>query len=251
MSPPFGMKWVHQNLHKDRHGNVITESGQRPSLCFRGRKWAICVVTGYPVRVLKRPVEDYDRFRDVKIPVSGPVEPGKGMVDALIYPIEDAVTQLRGIGAKNGITQGASKLLDKALAYALSTGKEDDIDEDDYEDEENVTMEDPNPTETEATAASAAEGEKTVATKKGRKAKSKPAKAAKGKAKASKAPKAPKGPSRISRAVAYMKDEVKKEGGQRKLERGFRKDLFERTAKKFDLSPATCSIQYNKQVLNG
>jgi hypothetical protein len=250
--PPYEMRWVHQNLQKDkRTGLTLSESGQRPSLCFRGRKWALCIVTGYPVRILKRSVEDYDRYREVRIPVSGPVEPGKGMVDAKLYPVEDAVTQMRVIAAKNGITKGAEKLLAKALEWALSNGRIGSVDEDEYDDEENVTMENPNPApegQTEATNEGESPKEKTVATKKARKGKA--VKAAK-KAKSNGAAKAQKGPSRISRAVAYMKDEVKKEGGQRKLERGFRKELFERTAKKFDLSPATCSIQYNKQVLNG
>jgi hypothetical protein len=240
------MRWVHQNIQKDkRTGETLSASGQRPSLCFRGRKWALCVVTGYPVRVLKRPVADFDRYREVRIPVSGPVETGKGMAEAKLYPVEQAVTQMRVIADKNGITKGAEKLLAKALEWALSRGKTGDVDEDDFDDEENVTVENPNPTETETTNEGESPKEKTVAKQK---------KARKGKAAVkakSNGAKAPKGPSRISRAVAYMKEEVKKEGGQRKLERGFRKELFERAAKKFDLSPATCSIQYNKQVLNG
>ena len=50
---------------------------------------------------------------------------------------------------------------------------------------------------------------------------------------------------------SYLDKEIKKLGGQKNLERGARKELFERAAKKFDLAPATCSIQYNKQILNG
>lgn len=239
----FDMKWVHQNLLKDKRGTVISESGQRPSLCFKGRKHMICVIGGHPVRIIKRPVDQYNSLREVSIQQPGPAETGKGHIAQTIYPIEDAVTQFRALGEKNGITQGASNLLTKALAWALAQGKgEAGIDEDEFNDEENASVSDETP---ETTTPEESGKETTVSKKTSKKA---------GKAKAAKkakAPKAPKGPSRISRAVAYMKEEVKKEGGQRKLERGFRKELFERTAKKFDLSPATCSIQYNKQVLNG
>lgn len=54
--------------------------------------------------------------------------------------------------------------------------------------------------------------------------------------------------STIGKALAFMRKEVKSEGGQAKLEHGFLKPLFERTAKKFKLSPTTCATQYGRHV---
>ena len=111
--------------------------------------------------------------------------------------------------------------------------------------------------ETNAGAAAGETEEKTVATKKVKKAKAPKAKAAKV-AKAPKAAKAkkakgtgakrvyndPSPESKIGKAVAYMRAEVKKGGGQGELERGYRKALLERTVKKFSVAPATAASCY-------
>lgn len=73
-------------------------------------------------------------------------------------------------------------------------------------------------------------------------------KRAKKPAKVKTAAKGPRGPSKISQAVEYMKGEVKKAGGTSKLEQGFRKELLERTAKKFGLKASTCATQYQAKV---
>jgi hypothetical protein len=52
--------------------------------------------------------------------------------------------------------------------------------------------------------------------------------------------------SKISKAVAFMKEEVKRAGGPSKLEYGYRKELFERTAKKFGLKASTCATQWGR-----
>ena len=199
----------------------------------------ICAVIGYPIRLVKRPAKDFDKVRDV-------MKQGKE------YDVIEAANKLKEIATKNGITIGASKLLDRALQEAAV------IEEDQFNDEEELTMTSETVTKDPQTEAVSAEvdtqtkEQNTMSTKtktpKAAKAK-KPAKAKK--AVAPKAAKNDKGPSKISQAVEFMAAEVKKAGGQNKLERGFRKELFERAAKKFDLSPITCSIQYNKQVLNG
>ena len=55
--------------------------------------------------------------------------------------------------------------------------------------------------------------------------------------------------SKMSQAIAWMKAEVQKAGGQSKLERGFRHALIKKAAAKFDLKESTCSTQYHKAVL--
>jgi len=247
---PFGIKWVYQSK-----GGV--QAGQKPALCFRGRKYMLCVIAGHPVRIIKRPVAEFTRCRECTKGQGG--QP---------YELALGVEKLREIAARSGCTKATEHLLDKAAAYAASRAQPD-VDEDEYQDEEEVTMETTNPTNTgeqpEATEAQVSNSnsnapkgakETTVATK-GKKATKVKAKAAsKAPAKAKAANKVPakakkdKGPSRISRAVEYMREEVKKAGGQKNLERGWRKELFERAGTKFDLSPTTCSIQYNKQVLH-
>lgn len=235
----FKVLWVYQ-MCSVGHGAKI-EGGQQPSLCFKGRKHMFCVAAGHPVRVIKRDVKDFDKLREVRY--------GEGP-----YPMERAVEQFRGIAGRCGITLGADAILKRAEQNLDVTELEDSLNNE----EENAMTETPPDavpeTETDAKDESQIKETTTVKKliKKNAKAKKPAAAKAKGKAKAkaSKAPKVPKGPSRISRAVEYMRDEVKKAGGQKNLERGWRKELFARAGKKFDLNPTTCGIQYNKQVLN-
>ncbi len=58
-----GVKWVYQMVR--RPGGQKMEAGQKPSLCFRGRTHMLCVSVGHPVRILKRPVRDFDLCRDL------------------------------------------------------------------------------------------------------------------------------------------------------------------------------------------
>lgn len=87
----------------------------------------------------------------------------------------------------------------------------------------------------------AAKGSKKTAAKKA----SKPAKtAAKKKANGGGA----RPDSKMSQAVAFMKAERSKLDDPKAPPRGFRKELIERTAKKFGLAVATCSTQYGAKV---
>jgi hypothetical protein len=54
--------------------------------------------------------------------------------------------------------------------------------------------------------------------------------------------------SKMSQAVAFMKAERAKLEDPKAPPRGFRKELIERTAKKFGLAVATCSTQYGAKV---
>lgn len=260
------MRWVYQQV-KDKYGTPL-EAGQKPSLCFKGRKNMLCVAAGHPVRVFKRPARDFDACRQVSMSSGGE------------YPIERAVLQFQQIAQRNGITEGARKLLQRAAEMA------DDINEDDFNDEEelmmkttekpaaevdtaeatgdtspavetNETSETPTKQETSdmATATSSATkktrarkdkpaGKKAAAPKVKRAAKSNGANGAKKERK----PYTPSPESRIGKAVAYMRDEIKKAGGMSKLERGFLKELFEKTSKKIGVAKATCSTQYNAQI---
>lgn len=206
---------------------------KKPALCYGGSEHMLCVVTDHPTRVIVRPARDFHRADTVQR-------------DGKEYNVEDAVKKFQEIAVNNGITAGASRLLDRCLQQAAV------IDEDSFTDEEELTMEgEPVIKDQQGaveTASTDQTKEKTTVSSKKKTAKAKaPAKAP---AKTKSAAKKDKGPSRISKAVEYMSEQVKKAGGQSKLERGFRKDLFAKAAEKFELSPITCSIQYNRQVLN-
>lgn len=163
----FSVRWVYSKPVGGREG------GQRPCLCFRGRKYAFCVASGHPVRVLRRPVELFDRYRELEVPAQGVVENGKGLEGARRYQVLDAVARLREIGGRNGITAAAAGLLGRAAAW--QPGAEGgELDEESINDEEDVTME--NVQKTESTGPAQAGG-------KAGKAARKPAKAAKVKAK--------------------------------------------------------------------
>lgn len=223
MSNEFKVLYVHQERTQL----------QKPALCLKGRKYMLCVMADYPVHLVKRPVELFGKCRTV------PYRDG-------IYPIPQAVEQFMQIGARNGITKAAQTVLERAKANGVDTTH---IDEDAIDDEESLTMKSETETGTPATDETTTDSTNTnqetkVTAKKTKTKAKKPA------AKKLAGAKKDKGPSRISKAVEFMKEEVKKEGGQKSLERGWRKELFERTAKKFDLSPITCSIQWQRQVIN-
>ena len=55
-------------------------------------------------------------------------------------------------------------------------------------------------------------------------------------------------PSKVTQAVAFMKEKVREAGGQRKLVYGDRKVIIEAAAKEFGLSVPTCHSEYYKQV---
>ncbi len=142
------VKWVYQAV-KGPHGTKM-EAGQKPSLCFRGREYMLCVAAAHPVRVFKRPVRDFDVLRTVTVQVrqfdkgGQPVLDDKGqqVVVAHDYEVKDAVQRLRDIASRNGITIGASRLLDRALQEAA------EVKEDEYEDEEELTGMETTTTET-------------------------------------------------------------------------------------------------------
>jgi hypothetical protein len=252
---------VYQTV-RDPRSHARIECGQKPALCFKGRKHMVCVIVGYPVRVVKRPAADFTSSK-----CKPPLYKGEA------YPVARAVRVMSAIAARNGITKGAQLILDRAAGEATA-----DLDEDLFENEEETTMtktqENPNPVDGEEGEAAGSEASETGASEpepvkpaRTRKPKKEAAAATTEtatateetanvaakkttKAKKAKAAKTPKGPSRISQAVEFMREDIKKGGGMKALERGDRKALFEKAAKKFGLSTITCSIQYNKQVRN-
>lgn len=257
----IAVRWVYQAV-KDKHG-ITLEAGQKPALCFKGRKFMLCVTAGHPVRVLKRPVEDLDKCRMV-------------IYEGGEYSIARAVEQFALLGERNGMTEKARQLL------ARATSMVDDFDETEYNDEEDMTMRiigektaeevtgeltqgdnagDTTSSDTNTTT----EENNTMATKAKTKRGKKDKPAGSPKAVKTKAPKktaAPKGPkvkkdkkdyvpspeSKIGKAIAFMKVEIKEAGGMSKLDRGFLKTLFERTAKKTGVAVATAQTQYNRQI---
>lgn len=80
------------------------DSGFKPALCSLGTKWVSCVVIDYPVRVVQLEAKEWPRLRDVPAP-------GRVMDN---YPIDRCLKLMRKAGRKNGITQAASELLDRA-----------------------------------------------------------------------------------------------------------------------------------------
>lgn len=262
----IGVRWVFQQV-KDKHG-IVLEAGQKPALCFKARKFMLCVASGHPVRVLKRPAIDMDKCRVV-------------LFEKQEYTIARAVDQFLKIGRRNGITEGAKRLL--ARAAEMVEGLE--LNEDDFTDEEDVSMKltseksagdvttdltgsgEGGDTAGSTTNSTTDQENTTVATKAKRARKSakkdKPAKPAKAKstaapkaAKKNAAPKTkgvrkpyiPSPDSKIGKAVAFMRAEIKEAGGIAKQERGYLKDLFERTAKKCGVAYATAQTQYNAQI---
>ena len=128
------VKWIYQ---ESIHHGVRTQSGQKPTLCFKGTKQMVGVAAGPHVRVLKRAVKDFTECRDVL--------KGTG-----IYPPVDAAKMLADVGTRNGITDSAMRLIQLALADS-----DQEIDEDEFEDEENIPFtNDGQPANTEETTMS-------------------------------------------------------------------------------------------------
>lgn len=105
--------WIYQEV---KHHGIPIEAGQKPALCLRGRKHALCLIASYPVRVLKRPVKEFDRARRV-------IHRGEE------YSILRALDQFSEIGSRNGMTERARRLLAKIRERA-------EVDEGEFEDEE-------------------------------------------------------------------------------------------------------------------
>ncbi len=121
-----------RQVYQDHYRGV--ESGEKPALCVRGRKYAYCVVIDFPVRVLKRPARDFDTLR----PTAYHGEE---------YPVDRMIKHLKTAGRRNGITKGALHLLMQAEAV-----KETELDEDD----DSLTNEESAMQEVETTAGDAA-----------------------------------------------------------------------------------------------
>ena len=230
MARPAAVLWVYQ-LIRGRDG-VRLEGGQQPSLCLRGRKHMLCVTAGHPVRVLKRDASDFDKLRKVR----------KGEVE---YPVVDAIAKFRDIGERNGITQGALKLLALAEEWLASTASDVQLDnEDEFENEEETTMtENVNPTESTTTNTE----KETANVTKSKKTATKKAKAPKVKRmaapKAKKVPKA-KGPTPFRPGTAKEKAFIEYKAHRKEyeaLEHGAKKEWAQKLAKRLDLSPATVS----------
>jgi hypothetical protein len=255
----IAVKWIYQ-IVRDNHG-IPLEAGQKPALCLQGRKHMLCVAAGHPVRVLKRKAADFDAARSVIHKDGG-------------YSIDRAVEQLTDIGKRNGITKGAAALLQRARdEQSRLTINEDEFDNEEdivsTRTTEKVANEVAQTIDTNDNSGDTSEGVDTptttseetatmATTKKGArksgkaktKAAAKPVKA-KTKAAAKSNGGGKKRGGLIAKAVPYMREEIKKLGGAKALERGDLKALFERTAEKFGMSPITCSIQYNRQIRNG
>lgn len=114
------VRWVYSAVVDKKLGKV--EAGQRPSLIFRGASKMLCVVAGSPVRVVLRNADDFDRMRIV-------------LTKGQEYPVEKAVQMFKEIAARNGITVGASKLLDRAMRTAAGMTAEE---EEQFNDEEEI-----------------------------------------------------------------------------------------------------------------
>lgn len=143
----FELRWVYQQtvLRGKPH-----EAGQRPALCVRGRKHALCVCAGYPVHVLKRPVEAYDRYRVVNetppLPDGKPTPEGATPIGQRPYDVARALDTLQRLVASHGITAGARKLMDRAQEWVASGSKSDlKINDDEFDDEEEMIVENNSP----------------------------------------------------------------------------------------------------------
>jgi len=159
----MAVKWVFQAVSV--HGRPV-EAGQKPCLCFKGRKYMLAIGAAYPLRVFKRPVTDFTRLRDVR------------RADGSVHAVSDAARTLRGMVKAHGITQGAERLL--AYAEEVTAGAQAPVvDDESFNDEENLVMSARNETpaqetvpggqaETDAnnTAAEGGEKETTVTKKK-------------------------------------------------------------------------------------
>lgn len=222
----FRVLWVYQTVKV--HGKRI-EAGQKPSLCFRGRKHMFCVAAGHPVRVLKRDATDFDRLRLVQ-------KSGEE------YPIDDAVKQFRKIAGRHGITVSAEAVLQRAENNTLQINESLEESLTNEEEEFTTMSESPNAT---TTASSTTNGKE--ATTMSKKATKKPGmKAVKARSKSksngkTRAPKA-KGPTPFragtmkEKAFLAFKAAKKEYDG---LEHGGKKEWCEALAKKLGASGNT------------
>lgn len=232
-----GLKWVFVG--------AVPSGAQRPLLCLRGRKYTLCVAAGHPVRVLKRMAADFNAYRTV-------------VNNGTPYSVERAIEQLESIGKRNGITQGAVRLLQRAREEldTLRTAQLEELDEDSFQDEEEestMTSETPANQATQTTDDDNNRKETTVT-----KAKKKSGAAAKPSAKAKAT--AAKKPARVSAAklpktkssgsTPFRAGTAKEKAfleykAQAKvfeaLEHGEKKAWAERLAKKLGLSAGTVS----------
>lgn len=247
-SPNFSVRWVYQQVRVKKHGNLMMDAGQKPCLCFRGRKHALCIAAGYPVRILKRPVEQFDKYRLVMqtpaLADGKPVPIGEPIPGQVEYGVEQAVSVMQGLAKKNGITVGAQKLLDRAAL------QQNGINEDDYEDEEETMSENPAPvgddgadvsTTNDAPAKPAEES--TVSKKTSKKSGGKKAKATKAaKAKGAARKPAAKGPTPFRAGSAKEGAFIAFKGYASqydKLAKGDKGEWIDKQAKKLGVTPGT------------
>jgi hypothetical protein len=123
----FKMLRIYNEVSTTARGRV--ESGQKAALCFKGRKWTYCIVVDYPVRVVKRPVGDFDRC-------TGLPRAGK------VYPVPEGIKSFRDVAKRCGITKAAEQLLAKAEADAENM---EDIEDTLLQEAEMETVENPKP----------------------------------------------------------------------------------------------------------
>lgn len=145
-------------------------SSEKPALCFRGHKHMHAVIIDFPVKVVRRPVKDFDAL-------------AKTTHHGAPYPVDKMVKHLRTAGRHNGITIAAKKLLE-TVADGKATFP---IDEEELHlTEEDDTMETPETTGTTTQAEDAGSTtqetkvtKKTKAPKAAKKKQTKPIKPAK------------------------------------------------------------------------
>jgi hypothetical protein len=90
------VRWVYQRL-PDGSG------AQRPAICFSGKKFMLCVASGPPVRVLKRPLAEAERYRPVHKTNDGTVGDE--------FLASEVAGELLSTGGRTGITDDAERLL--------------------------------------------------------------------------------------------------------------------------------------------
>lgn len=116
--------WVYQSVRLPDGGKI--EAGQKPSVCIAGRTRMLAVAAGHPVRVLVRPIADFDALR--------PVFHGKAE-----HGVLEAVRTMRGIGRRCGITKAAKTLLGRIEDDATAEKATAEIeDEEEFENEEDI-----------------------------------------------------------------------------------------------------------------
>lgn len=236
----IAVKWIYQSV-KDRAG-IPVEAGQKPTLCFRGHKHMLCVAAGHPVRVLKRKASDFDTYRDVMKANKQPIS------------VAEAVEQLEGLieggkyGTKiaHGVTIGARKLLDRAKAAITGEGTADEINEDEFNNEEEMEMRNESPAPVaDGTSPESVTGDAAVAPKVKKKGKGK---------ENVMAAKAKKSSAKKSNGAAKVKTTPFREGSKKlgaflefksfakdyaKLERGGKGEWAEKQAKKHGVEVTT------------